>query len=85
VIHIAEATDEAIRQALLRCWCRQLAGRLPPHEYATDAVAALAAELGRVLRLQNLLRRTRRDTGHLERRAEGLVLRLASLGLSQPA
>jgi hypothetical protein len=51
VIHIAEATDEAIRLALLRCWCRQLAGRLPHHEYVTDEAAALAGELGRVLRL----------------------------------
>jgi hypothetical protein len=38
-----------------------------------------------VLWLQNLLLLTRRDTGHLERRAEGLLARLASLGLAPPA
>ena len=85
MIHIAEATDEAIRLALLRCWCRQLAGRLPHHEYVTDEAAALAGELGRVLRLQNLLLLTRRDARHLERRAEGLLARLASLGLAPSA
>jgi hypothetical protein len=52
---------------------------------STAADAALAAELGRVLRVLCALRRTRRDALHLERQAESLLARLASLRLASPA
>ena len=61
MITIAEATHEAIRLALLRHRCRQLAGRRPPYEDASAEAAAIAGELARTLDLLAVLRGTRRD------------------------
>ena len=85
MIHIAEATDEAIRLALTRHWLTALAGRKPPHEYAAPEAVTVAGELARVLMVLDLLRGTRRDVRGLQRRAVVLAGRLAEMGMAPPA
>jgi hypothetical protein len=77
-ILIAEATAEAVKFALLRYHCRQLAEGLPPHQHAPADVRAVAVALGRTLELMAALRGTRRDVSELRRRAEGLEARPAA-------
>ena len=84
MITIAEATAEAVRLALLRHWCRQVADRRPPHDDVSDEAAALAGELARTLTVLELLRGTHRDTRILTGRARNLTERLAVIGLALP-
>ncbi|HKI30292.1 MAG TPA: hypothetical protein VKA46_00270 [Gemmataceae bacterium] len=84
-ILIAEATDEAVRRALLRHFCHQVAEGLPPHEGAPAEARAAAGDLARVLQVLDLLRGTRRDVRGLRRKAQALAGQLALLGLQPPA
>jgi hypothetical protein len=84
-ILIAEATDAAIRLALLRHWCREVAQRRSPHDGAPDEVVRLAADLARTLAVVESLRGTRRDVRGLQRRAGVLAVRLAEMGMVPPA
>ena len=45
MIHIADATDAAIRLALTRCWLVAVAARRPPHDAAPASAGAVAGEL----------------------------------------
>jgi hypothetical protein len=85
MITIAEASAEAIQKALLRHWCLALRERRPPHDDAPEEAAHLAGVLGRTLTVLDLLRGTRRSAEGLQRRAAGLLGRLAVLGLVPPS
>ncbi|HKI36058.1 MAG TPA: hypothetical protein VKA46_29650 [Gemmataceae bacterium] len=83
-ILIAEATDEAVRHALLLSWCHQLTEGRPPHEGAPAEARAAAGELARALQVLDLLRGTRRDVRGLRRKAQALAGQLVLLGLPPP-
>ena len=85
MIHIAEATDQAVRLALARCWLVAVAARRPPHDAASPEAGSVASELVRTLQVLDLLRGTRRDLRGLQRRAVVLAGRLTALGLTPPA
>jgi len=84
MITIAEATQEAVRLALLRHWCAAVRDRRPPHGDVPEEAVALAGELARTLAVLALLRGTRRDTRGLTVRAQHLAARLAAIGLGPP-
>jgi hypothetical protein len=85
MIHIAEATDAAVKLALQRQWLAALAARRPPHEDAPAEAVAVAGELSRLLQVLDDLRGTSRDTQAMRRRAIVLAARLAELGMAPPA
>jgi hypothetical protein len=74
-ILIGEATAEAIRTALLRHHCRQLAEGDVPAE-VKEVARALASALTHLVALSE----SRRDVSELRWRAEGLEARLAAAG-----
>ena len=85
MIHIAEATDAAVKLALQRHWLANLAARKVGHEDAPDEAVTAAGELSRLLQVLDDLRGTGRDTQALRRRAIVLAARLAELGMVPPA
>jgi hypothetical protein len=84
-IPIAEATEAAVRAALLRHWCVAGRDRRPPHQHVPAEASAVAGELLRALVVCDLLRGTRRDVPGLKRKALAAAARLAALGLAPPA
>jgi hypothetical protein len=85
MITIAEATQEAVRLALLRHRLVALRDRRPPYQDVPAEAAEVAGRLFRTLAAIDLLRGTRRDVRGLQRRAVVLAARLAELEMAPPA
>jgi hypothetical protein len=82
MITIAEATQEAVRLALLRHHLVALRDRRPPYQDVPAGAAEVAGRLFRILGTIDLLRGARRDVRGLERHAITLVARLAEMGVA---
>jgi hypothetical protein len=84
MIVIPEASETAVREALLRLWGRRVQQKQPPHEEVPDEVAALAGQLAGVLDRLDEARRSGADPFPHERDVSKLLGRLAAHRLYPP-